>query len=110
MSHSWLRQRLASHIIVRLVVATVLLGAAIVVEVQTPGELAVNPFLFLIGFTFVVSLGSALALPFVDRYSWLVDLHFAVDAFIVTACVALTGGVGSLFTTLYALLVPQRLI
>jgi two-component system sensor histidine kinase PilS (NtrC family) len=103
MNGSWLRQRLASHIVVRLVVATVLLGAAIVIEVQTPGQLAVNPFFYLIGFTFAVSLASTLALRFVDRYSWLVDLHFAVDALIVTACVVLTGGVGSLFTTLYAL-------
>lgn len=103
MNGSWLRQRLASHIVVRLVVATVLLGAAIVIEIQTPGELAVNPFFYLIGFTFAVSLGSTLSLRFVDRYSWLVDLHFAVDAFIVTACVILTGGVGSLFITLYAL-------
>lgn len=103
MSTSWLRERLASHIVVRLVVATVLLGAAIVIEVRAPGEVAIDPFFYLIGFTFAASLASTLALRFVDRYSWLVDLHFAVDALIVTACVALTGGIGSLFTTLYAL-------
>ena len=34
-----LRRRLAVHIAVRLLVATVLLGAAVIVQVRTPGAL-----------------------------------------------------------------------
>ncbi len=103
MSPSWLRQRLASHIVVRLAVATVLLGAAVVVEVRTPGAWPVVPFFYLIGFTFAVSLGFVASLRYVSTRPWLADLHFGIDALLVSGFVYLTGGINSLFTTLYAL-------
>jgi two-component system sensor histidine kinase PilS (NtrC family) len=39
----------------------------------------------------------------VDRFPWLTDVHFAIDAVLVSAAVFLTGGVQSLFTILYML-------
>jgi two-component system sensor histidine kinase PilS (NtrC family) len=98
-----LRQRLAIHIAVRLLVATVLLGAAVIVQLRTPGALPINPFYFLVGLTFAVSLGFIGSLRFVDRLPWLTDVHFAIDAVVVSAAVLLTGGVESLFTILYML-------
>jgi two-component system sensor histidine kinase PilS (NtrC family) len=98
-----LRQRLAIHIAVRLLVATVLLGAALIVQLRTPGALPINPFYFLVGLTFAVSLGFIGSLRFVDRLPWLTDVHFAIDAIVVSAAVLLTGGVESLFTILYML-------
>ncbi len=50
-----------------------------------------------------VSLTFIPALRFADRFPWLTDLHFALDVFMVSAAVALTGGVTSLFTSLYVL-------
>ena len=98
-----LRRRLAVHIAVRLLVATVLLGAAVIVQLRTPGALPINPFFSLIGLTFAVSLGFIGSLRFVDRLPWLTDLHFAIDSIVVTAAVFITGGVGSLFAILYML-------
>ena len=103
MTSSWLRQRLRSHLVLRLVVATVLLGSAFVVQVRAPGALPIDPFFALIAFTFVVSVALVASLPFVDRFPWVADVHFGLDAILVSACVYVTGGIESLFTTLYAL-------
>ena len=103
MKERTLRQRLAAHIAVRLVVATVLLGSALVVQLRDPGAWAVNPLFFLIGLTYAVSLGFIGSLRFVDRSPWLTDVHFAIDALIISAAVMLSGGVESLFTILYML-------
>jgi two-component system sensor histidine kinase PilS (NtrC family) len=103
MKQRTMRRRLAALIAVRLVVATVLLGSAVVVQLREPDATSVNPFFFLIGLTYVVSLGSIGSLRLVERYPWLTDVHFAVDALLVSAAVFLTGGVQSLFTILYML-------
>lgn len=98
-----MRRRLAILISVRLVVATVLLGSAVVVQLRQPDATSINPFFFLIGLTYVVSLGSIGSLRLVERFPWLTDVHFAIDALLVSAAVFLTGGVQSLFTILYML-------
>lgn len=98
-----LRRRLAVHIAVRLLVATVLLGAAVMWQLRAPGTLPINPFYFLVGLTFAVSLGFIASLRFVERLPWLTDVHFAIDAIVVSATVLITGGVESLFVILYML-------
>lgn len=103
MKNPGLRRRLAVHIAVRLMVATVLLGAAVVVQVREPGALPINPFYFLVGLTYAVSLGFIASLRFVERLPWLTDVHFAIDAIIISAAVFITGGVESLFAILYVL-------
>ena len=103
MKQRTMRRRLAVLIGVRLVVATVLLGSAVVVQLREPDATSVNPFFFLIGLTFVVSLAFIGSLRFVERFPWLTDVHFAIDALLVSAAVFLTGGVQSLFTILYML-------
>lgn len=103
MKHQTLRRRLAVHIAVRLLVATVLLGAAVIVQLRTPGALPINPFYFLVGLTFTVSLGFIASLQLVDRLPWLTDVHFAIDAIVISTAVLITGGVESLFVILYML-------
>jgi two-component system sensor histidine kinase PilS (NtrC family) len=103
MKERTLRRRLAVHIAVRLLVASVLLGAAVVVELRAPGALPINPFFSLVALTFAVSLGFIGSLRFVDRLPWLTDVHFAIDSIVITAAVFITGGVGSLFAILYML-------
>ena len=73
-----LRQRLAAHIAIRLVVATVLLGSAVVVQLREPGAWPISPFFFLIGLTYAVSLGFIGSLRVVDRHPWLTDVHFGI--------------------------------
>ena len=80
MKERTLRRRLAVHIAVRLLVATVLLGAAVIVQLRTPGALPINPFFFLVGLTYAVSLGFIASLRLVERLPWLTDVHFAIDA------------------------------
>ncbi len=103
MTDPTLRRRLAAHIAIRLLVATALLGAAVFAQVRTPGALSVNPFYFLVGLTYAVSLAFIGTLRFVERLPWLTDVHFAIDAIVVTAAVFITGGVDSLFVILYML-------
>ena len=98
-----LRRRLASHIAVRLMVATVLLGAAVVMQVRTPGAFPINPFFSLVALTYAVSLGFIASLRFVERQPWLTDVHFAIDAIVISAAVYITGGIESLFAILYML-------
>ena len=103
MNDGTLARRLLIHIALRLVAATVLLGSALVVQVRLPGVFDVNPFFVLIAFVYAVSLIFIASLRLVDRVAWLTDLHFALDVFVVSAAVALTGGISSLFTSLYVL-------
>ncbi len=103
MKQATLRQRLLTHIAVRLIVATMLLGSALVVQFRSPGTLPINPLFILIGLTYAVSLGFIGTLRYVERFPRLIDVHFAVDAVIISAAVFLTGGVSSLFTTVYTL-------
>ncbi len=104
MTEAGLRQRLAAHSALRLIVATVLLlGLAATVPVRWAGVPAANPFIALIGVTFGATI-ALLALPrFGITRAWLPDLHFALDVVLVSVVVLLTGGINSLFTTLYAL-------
>ena len=101
MKERTLRRRLAVHIAVRLLVATVLLGAAVFVQLRTAGGQPIDPFYFLVGLTYAVSLGFIASLQRVEKWPWLTDLHFAIDALVVSAAVFITGGVESLFVILY---------
>src|SRR4029079_4389755 len=96
-------RRLLTHSALRLVAATVLLALALIVELGKPDEFAVNPFFALIGIVYAASLLFIASLRHVDRFPWLIDLRFAIDVLVVTAFVALTGGVTSLFSWLYVL-------
>jgi two-component system sensor histidine kinase PilS (NtrC family) len=97
------RRRLVWLIWARVVVSTLLLGLAIGFQLSAPGSLPVDPFFFLIGLTYALSVVYAVALPAMVRRSWLVDLEFACDAFLVTAFIHFTGGVTSYFSLLYVL-------
>ncbi len=102
MSQPWLRQWLETHTAIRLVVATVLLGLAVVTQDRATEVREFNPFFVLIGLAFAVSFALLALVRVIDR-PWLADLHFALDSLLVSAGVYLTGGVNTLFTPLYAL-------
>src|SRR5207247_9260707 len=91
------RRTAAWLIAMRAIISTLLLGSAIVTQVTAPGSFAIDPFFFLIGLTFGLTICYALTLRFVDRHRWLVDLQLAVDALIVSAFLCFTGGLTSYF-------------
>ena len=97
------RRRLVWLIGTRVVVSTLLLGSAVVFQVNAPGTLAVDPFFFLIGLTYGLSVIYAITLRYVDRLPWLVSLQFAGDILTVTAFIHYTGGMTSYFQLLYVL-------
>ena len=103
MNEGTLSRRLLSHIALRLAAATVLLGFAWLSHLRAPGVLNLNPFYVLIASIYAVSLVFIATLRFVDRFPWLIDVHFAIDVMVVSAAVALTGGITSIFTSLYVL-------
>src|ERR1700674_5777537 len=98
-----LRRKLAWLIGIRAAISTVLLGGAIVAQITSPGSVAADPLFFLIAFTYAVTIAYALSLRFVDRHQWLIYLQLAVDALIVSAFISMTGGIASVFSTLYVL-------
>ena len=66
-----LRSRLSTLIAVRVIVSTVLLGSATLVQINRPGTLLVDPFFFLIGLTYGLSVVYLATLRFVERHPWL---------------------------------------
>src|SRR5207253_8761112 len=103
MMQSELRRKVKWLIGVRAIVGTILLGSAVITQVRAPGSLPVDPFFFLIGLTYALTLAYALTLRFVETRRWLVDLQLAGDALIVSAFICFTGGVTSYFTSLFVL-------
>jgi two-component system sensor histidine kinase PilS (NtrC family) len=98
-----LRSRLSTLIAVRVIVGTLLLGSAILVQLNRPGAFPINPFFFLIGLTYALSVIYIGTLRFVDRHPWIADAHLGADAILVSAFIHVTGGITSYFSSLYLL-------
>ena len=98
-----LRARLSALIAIRLVVGTLLLGSAMLIELSRPGAFRIDPFFFLIGVTYLLSIVYLATLRMVERRPWLVDLQLGVDAILVSAFIHVTGGITSYFSSLYLL-------
>jgi two-component system, NtrC family, sensor histidine kinase PilS len=98
-----LKSRLYTLITVRVVVSTLLLGSAILIQLNRPGAFPVDPFFFLIGLTYGLSVLYIATLRYVARHDWLADIQFAVDAILVSAFIHVTGGITSYFSSLYVL-------
>jgi two-component system sensor histidine kinase PilS (NtrC family) len=98
-----LRSRLSTLIAARVVLVTLLMGSAILIQISRPGAFPVDPFFSLIGLTYALSVFYLATLRFAEQHPWLVDLQFAVDALLVSAFIHVTGGVTSNFSSLYLL-------
>ncbi len=97
------RARLSTIIAMRLVVSTALLGSAVLVDLRGPASEPVNPFYFLIGATYALSLVYVATLRLAERRPWWADVQFAMDASLITAFIGVTGGITSYFSLLYCL-------
>ena len=98
-----LRSRLSTLIAVRVIVSTLLLGSAILVQLSRPGAFPIDPFFFLIGLTYALSVIYLGTLKYVDRYPWIADAQLGADAILVSAFIHVTGGITSYFSSLYLL-------
>ncbi|HLG57247.1 MAG TPA: ATP-binding protein [Vicinamibacterales bacterium] len=98
-----LRSRLSTLIAARVVIGTLLLGSAILIQISRPGAFPVDPFFTLIGLTYALSVIYLATLRFAERHLWLVDLQFGADAMLVSAFIHVTGGIASNFSSLYLL-------
>jgi two-component system sensor histidine kinase PilS (NtrC family) len=98
-----LRRKLAWVIGIRAVISTLLLGGATVARITTPGRFPNDPFFLLIALTFTLTVVYATTLRFVERRPWLIDIQFALDALTVSAFIYVTGGIGSVFSSVYVL-------
>ena len=98
-----LRRNVAWLIAIRAIIGTLLLGSATVMQITAPGSFAVDPFFYLIGLTYALTITYSLTLRFVEQHRWLVDLQLGGDALIVSAFIYFTGGITSYFTSLYVL-------
>jgi two-component system sensor histidine kinase PilS (NtrC family) len=98
------RHRLLWWMALRAVGVTALLVAATLARVRgLKLPLAVDPFFAVAAATYAITVVWALTLRYLPGRRWLVDLHLATDALLVSALVLVTGGVESYFSTLYAL-------
>lgn len=98
-----LRRKLAWLIGIRAALSTVLLGGATFAQVTSPGSFPVDPFFLLIAVSYALAVAYAMTLRYVDRNRWLIDLQLAGDALIVSAFMYFTGGIESVFSSLYVL-------
>lgn len=98
-----IRARLATLIAVRVVVSTLLLGSGVLVQLSRPDALPAAPYFYLIAAAYALSVVNLLGLRFADAHPWLADAQLAGDALLVTAFITVTGGVTSVFSSLYLL-------
>ena len=62
-----LRRKVAWLIAIRAIISTILLGSAIVTQITRAGSFAVDPFFFLIGLTYALTITFALTVRYVDE-------------------------------------------
>jgi two-component system sensor histidine kinase PilS (NtrC family) len=98
-----LRRKLFWLIAIRVGVSTLLLGSAVVVQLNSPDAFPVEPLFLLIGLTYFLNILWTLSLRWAERHRWLVDIQLACDALIVSAFIGVTGGITSYFAALYVL-------
>jgi two-component system sensor histidine kinase PilS (NtrC family) len=98
-----LRRRLIWLISGRVVVSTVLLGAAVLVQIRAPEAQPADPFFLLIAFTFALTVLYAATLSFAERHRLLIFLQLCGDTAMTTVFLYLTGGINSYFSFLYML-------
>ena len=98
-----LRRQLVWLIGIRAIISTLLLGWAILAQINAPGLVPRDPFFFLIGLAFGLTVLWTATLRWVDGRPWLVDLQVACDVLTVAAFISVTGGVVSYFSLLFVL-------
>jgi two-component system sensor histidine kinase PilS (NtrC family) len=103
MADHTLRQRIVLLMIWRLIITTMLLGSAVLIQLNTGSAARPGPLYVLIGWTYAVSAIYASSLRLTKRAPWLIDLQLAFDAMTVSAFVWITGGIATYFSFIFVL-------
>jgi two-component system sensor histidine kinase PilS (NtrC family) len=92
-------------IVGRATIVTLLLGSGLVMEMASPGMLAVaaDDLLALLAATYALTVLYGVLLKRTGEHPWLTGVQLAVDAGVVSLIVLLTGGINSYFSSLYSL-------
>jgi len=98
-----LRQRLVALMIWRLIITTILLGSAVLIQLNTGPAARPGPLYVLIGWTYALSALYASSLRLTKRAPWLIDLQLAFDAMTVSSFVWITGGIATYFSFIFVL-------
>jgi len=103
MADPTLRPPVVRLMIWRLVILTILLGSAALIEASAEPAARPGPLYALIAWTYGLSACYAAVLRLTRRADWLVETQLALDALTAGAFVWMTGGVASGFSVLYVL-------
>jgi two-component system sensor histidine kinase PilS (NtrC family) len=103
MAVAHVRTRLARIIAARLVVSSLLLGSAVAFGLANHDTFPVAPLVLLIAVTYALNIAYLATLRAAVRHPAFIDLQFAFDAVLVAACIYLTGGITSNFSSLSVL-------
>ena len=98
-----MESRLPKLIAARLIVSTLLLGSAILIEINGGSPFKADPLFLLIGLTYALSVVYLATLRLAEDHPWIVDFQFAADAIVVSGFMLATGGITSYFSSLYLL-------
>jgi two-component system sensor histidine kinase PilS (NtrC family) len=103
MADHTLRRRIVQLMIWRLVIITILLGSAAVIQRNATTAVQLGSLYVLIAWTYGLSALYAVSLRLFRRVDWLVEVQLTLDALTAGAYVWMTGGVLSYFSFIYVL-------
>jgi two-component system sensor histidine kinase PilS (NtrC family) len=103
MDDNSLRPRVVLLMIWRLIITTVLLGSAVLIQLNSGPGARPGPLYVLIGWTYGLSAVYASSLRRTKRTPWLIELQLAFDAMTVSAFVWITGGIATYFSFIFVL-------
>ncbi|SEM60630.1 two-component system, NtrC family, sensor histidine kinase PilS [Syntrophus gentianae] len=101
-------QRLNGLILSRIVIATILLGIFVFFDLKQTSshpEIRFHPFYSLILTTYLLSFLYVILLKVFKTYSVSMHLQMTCDVLLITVLVHMTGGVGSIYSSLYPLVI-----
>ena len=98
-----LRRRIVALMIWRLVIATILLGSAALIQSTSAAPAAAGPLYALIAWTYGLCALYALVLRLAGPVRWFVDAQLALDTLGIAAFVWMTGGIASSLSFMYVL-------
>ena len=100
--HEEIRNKLKWLMSLRVIIVTILMGASVALKVDQAAQLVSLPIVyFLIAFTYLMTILYGLMLRQIRALTVFTYCQVAVDLFLETSLVALTGGLASPFTFLY---------
>ena len=81
-----LRRKLLWLMVLRVTSVTILLGSGILVQISAPGAFPIDPFFFVIGLTYALTVVYALTLRLVERLHPRISIGFTLASSLLLQC------------------------